>query len=208
VKCEQQKCLVHLIRDFNYDIQGSPWDEELKSLGGAFGRLLRTIVATIDVYGLKARHLGKHRREIDRFFLGISEESYRSGVAEGYRKRLIKCRDKLFTFVHHDGVPWNNNAAEHAVKKFARYRQLVDGRVGEMGLKQYLILLSIQQTCKCKGVSFLKFLLSREQDIDVFCRNRGARRPAPAVEFFPDGWTSSRQSRKRNWDEGHQRDDS
>ncbi len=25
-----------------------------------------------------------------------------------YRKRMLKYRDKLFTFLDHDGVPWNN----------------------------------------------------------------------------------------------------
>jgi hypothetical protein len=29
--CAQQKCLVHLIRDINRDIQGNPWDEDLKA---------------------------------------------------------------------------------------------------------------------------------------------------------------------------------
>src|SRR2546423_233164 len=33
--CAQQKCLVHLIRDFNHDIQAHPWDEDLKTLASA-----------------------------------------------------------------------------------------------------------------------------------------------------------------------------
>ena len=45
--------------------QANPWDEELKSLASGFGTLLRAIVATIDQYGLKRRHLGKHRRDVD-----------------------------------------------------------------------------------------------------------------------------------------------
>src|ERR1700722_2620354 len=40
LNCPQQKCLVHLIRDFNDDIHANPWDEELKSLAGDFGNLL------------------------------------------------------------------------------------------------------------------------------------------------------------------------
>src|SRR5512135_893578 len=50
--CEQQKCLIHLLRDFNQDLLANPWDEELKTIASDFGRLLRTIVATIDRYGL------------------------------------------------------------------------------------------------------------------------------------------------------------
>jgi len=31
--CAQQKCLVHLIRDFNNDIQRNPWDEDRSHSG-------------------------------------------------------------------------------------------------------------------------------------------------------------------------------
>ena len=66
--CPQQKCLIHLIRDFNQDIQRHPWDEELKSLASKLGSLLRGIIATVDQHGLKRRHLGKHKGDVDRFF--------------------------------------------------------------------------------------------------------------------------------------------
>jgi predicted RecB family nuclease len=194
--CPQQKCLIHLIRDFNQDIIGNPWDEELKSLASAFGSLLRPVVATIDQYGLRQRHLGKHRRDADRFFQVSVAEPFHSDLAEGYRKRLLKYRDKLFTFLDHDGVPWNNNNAEHAVKGFAYYREVADNLITEAGLNQYLVLLSVYQTCKYKGVSFLKFLLSGQTDIDAFCKS-GGERVLPAIELYPEGTTSARPSRKR-----------
>ena len=62
VECPQQKCLIHLMRDINEDLHKNPFDEELKAIAGRFGALLREIVETVDRYGLKARHLGKHRR--------------------------------------------------------------------------------------------------------------------------------------------------
>lgn len=30
IECSQQKCLIHLMRDFNQDLRANPWDEELK----------------------------------------------------------------------------------------------------------------------------------------------------------------------------------
>jgi predicted RecB family nuclease len=196
VDCPQQKCLVHLIRDLNQDIVGSPWDEEVKSLGAAFGSLLRAIVATIDQYGLRQRHFGKHRHDVERFFQTAVAEPFHSEVAEGYRKRLLKYRDKLFTFLDHDVVPWNNNNAEHAVKGFAYYREVADNLLTENGLNQYLVLLSVYQTCKYKGVSFLQFLLSGQTDIDAFSEN-GGEMVLPAIEVYPEGVTSGRPSRKR-----------
>ncbi len=169
--CEQQKCLVHLIRDFNNDIQANPWDEELKNLASDFGKLLRNIIDTIDKYGLQKKYLKKHNLDVDQFFDNISGKIYRSDVTNDYQKRLIKYQEKLFTFLNHNGVPWNNNNAEHAIKNFAYYREIVDYQISESGLKSYLVLLSLYVTCKYKEIDFLKFLISQEKNIDAFCKN-------------------------------------
>jgi predicted RecB family nuclease len=200
--CPQQKCLIHLIRDFNQDIQGNPWDEELKSLAGGFGKLLRSVVATIDEHGLKRWHLIKHKLDVNRFFESVAKAQYRSELADGYCKRLLKCQGKLFTFIEHDGVPWNNNNAEHAIKRFAYYRELADGMLTEAGLNQYLVLLSICLTCKYKGVNFLKFLLSRQTDIDRFWLSPGRKMPPAGVELLPECYKGPNlRRRKQGWDQ-------
>ena len=173
-------------------------------LAGDFGRVLRAVVATIDQHGLKHRHLAKHKPDVDRFFKSVEGLVLRSEVAEGYRKRLLKCQGTLFRFIDHDGVPWNNNNAEHAVKQFAYYREIADGLLTEAGLNQYLVLLSISLTCKYKGVTFLKFLLSQDTDIDQFCRNPGRKRRMPGIELQPEGYTSPRRRRKQDWGQGTQ----
>src|SRR5262249_54010656 len=61
--CSQQKCLVHLMRDLNADLKGNPYDEEFKCLAATFAKLLRSIMGTIDKYGLKKRHLYKHKSD-------------------------------------------------------------------------------------------------------------------------------------------------
>ena len=65
--------------------------------------------------------------------------------------------------------PYLVGAAENAIRQFAYYREDQPGRLRESGLADYLVLLSLYQTCRYRGVSFLKFLLSRETDIDAFC---------------------------------------
>jgi hypothetical protein len=92
---------------------------------------------------------------------------------------LEKDRDKLFTFLTHEGVPWNNNNVEHAIKAFARLRRAIDGLSTPNGLEEYLILLSLCQTCKYMGVDFLDFLRSGETDIHVFAASRHRRRQRP-----------------------------
>jgi hypothetical protein len=162
------------MRDLNNDLLKSPFDEELKEWVRGFAMLLKPIIETIDRFGLKTHFLRKHKVYIDRFYTGLSKRNYESEIVIKYKKRFEKYRDKLFTFLDYDGVPWNNNNAEHAIKAFARLRNVIGGTSSEKGIREYLILLSICETCKYKGVSFLEFLRSGEQDIDVFIK-KGAR---------------------------------
>jgi predicted RecB family nuclease len=196
--CEQQKCLVHLIRDMNHDLLNNPFDDAFKSLVREFGQLLRDIVATIDRYGLKKRHLNKHVGEVDRFFHTLAGRQFHSDLAQSYQERLTKNRDRLFTLLRHDSVPWNNNSAEHAIKHFAYYRKVSDGQMTEPGLSDYLVLLSVYQTCKYKGVSFFKFLLSGEHDVDSFIAARGKGMLKQSFELYPAGYSANHLKRKGN----------
>jgi hypothetical protein len=92
------------------------------------------------------------------------------------KERFVRNRDKLFTFLNYDGVPWNNNNAEHAIKAFARLRDVIAGSSTEKGIEEYLTLLSICQTCEYTGLDFLDFLRSGEKDVHAFAENRRGRK--------------------------------
>jgi predicted RecB family nuclease len=173
VECAQQKCLIHLARDINDDLFHSPFDVDLKGLAQAFVAVLKPIVDTIDKFGLKCCHLRKHKQDIERFFRLVDSADYQSVPAKSYQKRIQKYRGSLFTFLDHDGVPWNNNNAENAIKRFATRRKTLGSSFSEKGLKEYLVFLSIYQTCRLKGVSFLKFLCSDMVDLDAFVKEAG-----------------------------------
>jgi len=187
--CPQQKCLIHLMRDINQELLDNPYDDELKTITHLFGRMLRAIIETIDQHGLQQKYLAEHDKETTNFFQSLTAQSFRSEAAEALRARLLKYQDKLFTFIHYDGVPWNNNNAEHAIKQFAYYREQTPGMLRETGLRDYLVLLSICQTCRYKGVSFLRFLLSRTRDVDRFCERTHQKRPSPPMELYPKGFS-------------------
>ena len=67
-------------------------------------------------------------------------QSIRSEPATALRERLTRYKDKLFTFIKHESVPWNNNNAEYAIKQFVYYREHTDGFMSENGLRDYLVL--------------------------------------------------------------------
>jgi hypothetical protein len=117
---------------------------------------------------------------VDRFYQNIVRADYQSGAAVACKDRFEKNRDKLFTFLKFDGIPWNNNNAEHAIKAFAQLREFIESGATEKGIREYLILLSVCQTCKYSGLDFLDFLRSGETDTHAFAESqRRGRRPSP-----------------------------
>src|SRR6266568_3765535 len=142
IPCAQQKCILHLMRDLNDAVLDNSYDESTKGIATGFAELLRGIVRTIDRWGLKSLFLRKHLVDVARFYKQISKAGQLSAAASKWKARLGKDREKLFTFLSHDGVPWNNNNAEHAIKGFARLRRNIEGLSTPKGIEEYLILLS------------------------------------------------------------------
>lgn len=175
VGCLQQRCLIHLMRDLNDEVLSNPFDTELKQVVTAFAELLKPIVKTVDRFGLKSHFLRKHLVCVERFFRTINKTDYLSEAAVKCKERFERSRDKLFTFLSHDGVPWHNNNAEHAIKAFSRLRDVIGGVSTEKGLGEYLTLLSVCQTCKYMDLDFLDFLRSGEKDIHAFAESRRGR---------------------------------
>jgi hypothetical protein len=177
IECDQQKCLIHLMRDLNDNVLKHPYDEELKIIVREFAVLLKSIVDTIDRRGLKKRFLRKHQLNVDRFYRKIVKLECKSEEATRCRNRFVRNRSKLFVFLSHDGIPWHNNNAEHAIKAFSKLRDITRGSFTERSIEKEMILLSICQTCKYSNLDFFEFLRSGERDIYAFAESlRGRRR--------------------------------
>jgi len=172
IDCPQQKCLIHLMRDLNDDILHNPFDEEMKSIALGFSGVLKPMIDTIDRHGLKKRFLRKHIVDVERFFKFLDVTDFKSEMALKCKQRFEKNRGTLFTFLRYDGVPWNNNNAEHAIKAFARLRDVMAGSSSKKGTEEYLTLLSVAETCEYQGLDFLSFLRSGETDIESFAKGR------------------------------------
>lgn len=168
IKCPQQKCLLHLIRDINEDLLKNQLNQEFMNFAVEFGHLLRNILETVNKYGLKKRNLLKHKKEVQNYFSKLTITEFDTELTISYQKRLLKNKEKLFTFIEYDGIPWNNNNAENAIKVFAYYRRLTKNQLKEKGMTDYLVLLSILQTCKYQGINFFEFLKSGKLSIFEF----------------------------------------
>lgn len=166
--CRQQKCLVHLIRDLNDDLWKNPFLAEYEVFVTRVRDLLVPIFEDVERYGLKKRHLQKHMKSVDRFYRqSINNVTWESDIIQTYQKRFVRYRESLFLFLSEDGIPWNNNMGERALRHLAIQRK-ISGSFFVQGATDYLTMLGIAQSCRFQDKSFLRFLLSEDRDIDAF----------------------------------------
>jgi hypothetical protein len=167
----------------NDDLWKNPFDDELEGFVAAVRDLLVPLLKDVQRFGLKARHLRKHRRRVDRFYRDVitGRASVRDTTAR-YRKRFERYKVALFSFIENDGVPWHNNAAERALRHLAVQRK-ISGAFSEKGAGNYLRLLAIAQTCRFQRKSFLGFLLSKSTNVDEY-RDRSRVHP----DWATDPW--------------------
>jgi predicted RecB family nuclease len=170
VDCVQQKCWAHLIRDLNDDLRKSPFDSEFEGFVLAVRDLIVPIFEASEKYNMKSRNLQKFKPTVEAFYRKhIDGVAYRSDLTQSYQKRFSKYKDKLFIFLERDGVPWNNNMAERAIRHLAVQRK-ISGSFNDKSFQYYLRLLAVTQTCRFQNKSLLQFLLSGERDVDQFDR--------------------------------------
>jgi hypothetical protein len=183
IPCRQQKCWAHLIGDLNDDLWKAPFDSEFETFVQAVRDLILPILEVVERCGLKKRAFSKFRKNVDRFYKEFVEDiDYRSELTIKYQKRFLRYRESLFTFLEHDGIPWNNNMAERALRYLAVQRK-ISGSFFESIAHHYLLLLGIMQTCRFQGKSLLKYFLSKEKDIDNFKKSRPIKHSKPAIKI-------------------------
>ena len=180
--CRQQKCLVHLIGDLNDDPWKNPFNAELESFVGSVRDLLLPMLADAQRFGLKAYHLRKHRQRVDEFYRRmIDHGTDAQELVVKYQKRFDRYRGSLVTFLENDSIPWNNNAAERALRHLAVQRK-ISGAFSSEGAQDYIRLLGVAQSCRFQGKSFLGFLRSGLHDVDAYReaqRHRDCQPSAP-----------------------------
>jgi hypothetical protein len=162
IDCKHQKCLAHIIRDINSDLWANQFDKEFMKFVKLFSRLVTPIIESSNMYGLKRKYLIKYRNRIDRYYQEkVQNKEYNSTLCLKYQKRFKKYWESLFTFIAYDGVPWHNNLAENALRQVT-LQQDVSKRFSKSTIKSYLVLLSLKQTCRFQGKSFLRYILNKE----------------------------------------------
>jgi hypothetical protein len=152
----RQVCLAHLLRDLEhverYKHPSPQWPE--------FAKKLRRLVRDgIRLSRWEDRTLPEYANRRDRLHARLDElmaMPWEDKQAKRLLKRFRRHRNDLFTFLDNAAVPFDNNAAERAIRPAVIIRKNSYGNRSERGADTQAVLMSIYRTLKQRGHDPLK----------------------------------------------------
>jgi transposase len=152
----RQVCLAHLLRDLEhverYKSPSPQWP--------LFAKKLRRLVGdAIRLSRWEDRALPGYVRRRDRLHQRLDElmaTPWKDQQAQRLLKRFRRHREDLFTFLDDPAVPFDNNAAERAIRPAVIIRKNSYGNRSERGADTQAVLMSIYRTLKQRGHDPLK----------------------------------------------------
>ena len=147
----RQVCLAHLLRDLEhverYKSPSPQWPmfaKKLRRLVRDSIRLSRWEDRTLPEYASRRRRLHQRLDE-------LMARPWKDTQARRLLKRFRRHRDDLFTFLDDPAVPFDNNAAERAIRPAVIIRKNSYGNRSARGADTQAVLMSIYRTLKQRG---------------------------------------------------------
>lgn len=143
----RQGCLVHLLRDMEtvdrYQRGGENWPGFAKKLRRLLGDAIRLWRTKAE---LPKASYASRRALLDQRLAELIETDWGDNQARRLTKRLRRHRDDLFTFLDREGVPFENNLAERAVRPAVIIRKNSYCNRSQRGADTQAVLMSVYQT--------------------------------------------------------------
>ncbi len=148
----RQMCLVHLLRELEhtgqYKSPGAQWPEFAKRLRRLLGDAIRLWHRREE---LAAERYASRRRRLTVRLEQLIDAPWEDAHAKRLVKRLRRHQHDLFTFLDHPGVPFENNAAERAIRPAVILRKSSYGNRSRRGADCQAVLMSVFRTLKQRG---------------------------------------------------------
>lgn len=148
---QRQVCLVHLLRDLenveHYRTPDKDWPDFAKTLR----RLLRDAIRLSKRDDTSAQEKASRRQRLHQRLDDLIAADWRHRDVQRLCKRLRRHRDDLLTFLDTPGVPFDNNAAERAIRPAVIIRKNSYANRSERGADTQAVLMSIYRTLKQRG---------------------------------------------------------
>jgi transposase len=148
----RQTCLAHLLRELEHTEQykspGKHWPAFAKKLRRLLGDAIRLWRRRGELpeaaYATRRERIAARLQEL----IGTS---WRDAHAKRLVKRLRRHQNDLFTFLDQPDVPFDNNAAERAIRPAVIIRKNSYGNSSKRGADCQAVLMSIFRTLKQRG---------------------------------------------------------
>jgi len=166
VKCKQQKCLVHVLRDFQKALKKAPYDNELKNFIEDFIKIFKPIFSELRTKNPDYSLIKSKKGEIRKKLKVLIKKEVLSQNVNKFKKRFKKHLESMIRFLSNpERISWNNNKAERDLRPLCVQRKISGTMRGKKDSRLYLQLFSIFQTCEKRDINFMRFLFSRRNKI-------------------------------------------
>ena len=120
-----QRCLVHYLRELKETMKYKSPGADFFPFAKKLKRVLRDAIRMAEVQdrGERLRAKARFEARIDALISSYSSLTTEKNCTR-LLKRLRRERGMLFTFLEEDGVDWNNNAAERALRSSVVIRKI------------------------------------------------------------------------------------
>ena len=151
-----QKCLLHLLRNPER-VELKRDKRPTKEFRKFASRLRRLVRDAVEASEMAPRRRALRKEQFERRLRSLYLGHYKDKNCRRICKLLRKHEDKLFTFLDVEGVSWNNNEAERALRPSVVVRKNSYGSKSELGARNHAILMTIGENCKMHGENFMNF---------------------------------------------------
>ncbi len=155
-----QKCLVHYLREIEDTLKYKNPGKEFARFAKKLKRILRDSIRVgekVKVHEERLRAKARLEARVDALIASYSSSSEKNCAR--FLKRLRRERGMLFTFLEEDGVEWNNNAAERALRSSVVIRKITYGNQSDEGAAAHAVLMSMKQTCSLRKENFFDYAM-------------------------------------------------
>ena len=152
--------MAHYLREMEDTIKYKSPGKGFFPFAKKLRRILRDAIRTGEkIKNNRDERLRTRRRletRVDALISSSSSYSSSSGEKNCLRllKRLRREKGMLFTFLEEEGVDWNNNAAERALRSSVVIRKITYGNQSDEGARAHAVLMSVKETCALRKENF------------------------------------------------------
>jgi hypothetical protein len=157
-----QKCLSHLDRDFEFvsEIENRKGISKIGIIREIFKDAIK--VKKEIKFGSK-KFKWKVKNIENKLNIALDETDFKTAAGNRLRKRLIKYRKHLLTFLYKENVPFNNNGSERDIRKFVGLRKICGSFRSKLnrGPKWQSVIMSVIETARKNDNNYFNFIYQR-----------------------------------------------